>query len=89
MNSNNAQGFWVKYPLYVKILFASIVAFAMVGNCSGHREASLVIFAVVTVCWVCTRIIAEAIDSFMILKQLNRLEKEDHYEKAEDKDPPA
>jgi hypothetical protein len=56
-----------RYPLYVRIGFAMVVLFGMVGNCAGRREGSLVVFIIVTILWACSRMVQEGIDAWRIL----------------------
>jgi hypothetical protein len=56
-----------RYPLYVRIGFAMVVVFGMVGNCAGRREQSMFVFILVSIIWVCSRIITEAIDAYRVL----------------------
>jgi len=77
------QKFAGRYPLYVRIGFALVVLFGMVGNCAGRREGSLVVFIMVTILWACTRIVQEGIDAYRIL---TLAKKHDKQKKDDDKD---
>lgn len=49
----------MRLPLYVRVGWMMLVAFAMVGDCAGHREGAVVVFLVTAAMWVGMRIITE------------------------------
>ena len=71
-----------RFPLYMRICWATLVVFGMVGNCAGHREQSLAILILVAVMWVTIRILVEGIEAYKILHLAVNHDKDDK------KDPP-
>lgn len=67
--------FWTLMPLYVRIGFALIILFGMIGNCTGHSGASVVVFMVTAIMWVCVRIVTEAIEAMRILSLTSKGDK--------------
>lgn len=63
-------------PLYVRIGFMLIVIFGLVGNCAGKVEGSLVVFVLVSILWVCSRILQEGFQSLQLLGQFKQWEEE-------------
>lgn len=83
------QKLGARYPLYVRIGFALVVLFGMVGNCAGRREGSLVVFIMVTILWACTRIVQEGIDAYRILSLAKKHDKEQKKDDDEGGSPPG
>lgn len=70
-----------RMPFYIRIGFGLVVLFGMIGNCTGRHEQSVAVFVLVTVLWVCTRIINEAIDSYHALRLLSKVKEEETKDK--------
>jgi hypothetical protein len=64
---NAVTRFFSRLPLYTRMGFGGLVVFGMVGNCSGHRQQSVVVLAIVAMIWCCLRILTEAIEAYRIL----------------------
>lgn len=85
--SSEFQKFAGRYPLYVRIGFAMVVVFGMVGNCAGRREGSVMVFALVSILWACTRMIQEGIDAYRILTMAKKHDQDQ--KKKDDETPPG
>lgn len=57
-----------RLPLYVRIAWAFVVLFGMVGEFTGHRMGAALVFIISTVMWTCMRIIAEAAAAYNRLR---------------------
>jgi hypothetical protein len=66
----------VKGPLYVRLVYAALIVFAVVGNFAGNRIESLVVLGMTSIVWVCARILKEAIDAYRILQAAKDQEKQ-------------
>jgi hypothetical protein len=75
-------GLLARYPLYVKLGYAMVVMFGLLGNCTGHAESAVLVLVITSACWVCTRIITEAIEAWRVLLEAKKL-------KDKDNEPPA
>lgn len=87
--SSGLQKFILRYPLYVRIVFGLLVLFGMVGNLTGKREGSIIVFIFVALCWCLSRIIDEAFVSLRTLRRLNAREAGVKKTRDEDEDDPG
>lgn len=79
------EKFLGKVPLYVRIGFALLVVFGMVGNCARPGDTRpVVLFFFVATLWALMRILQEGIDAYRILK----MAREHEAKKQDDNDPP-
>lgn len=83
--------FFARVPLYARLGFGAIVLFGLLGNCTGHRDGSIVVFVFVSVIWCCNRIITEAFEAYRILLIAKKLDAEQTQAKkdGDKKDPPV
>jgi hypothetical protein len=81
------EKFWARYPLYVRMGWALIIVFGLVGNCAGKREASLAVFIIASILWACTRMIQEGIDAYRILTMAKKHDQD--AKDAKKDEPPA
>jgi hypothetical protein len=80
--------FRARLPLYARVGFGLVVLFALLGNCTRPTSpAPVVIAAMVSVLWVCTRIVQEAIEAWHILVLAKAHNAE--LEKSKDVKPPS
>ena len=54
-----------KFRNFVAYFWAAMVGFALVGSCTGRREASVYVLVLIAVMWVTMRIIREAADAYL------------------------
>lgn len=59
---------------YLRMGFAFLILFAMIGNCSGKHDLAIAMFVITAVVWACLRIVAEGIDSYVNLRYMRRIE---------------
>ena len=57
---------------YTKVGFGLVLAFALVGNCAGKTQMSLVIFVLTALCWACGRICTEAFEALIELRRSSK-----------------
>lgn len=85
-DSEESLGFFAYYPQKVAVGFGLVIAFALVGNFAGHREASVVMTIITVVMWACTRIITEAIAGWRTISEGHAAAKEKKVQKPKKKD---
>jgi len=71
------DSFAIRYPFYIKIGFGLVVLFACIGSFMGKSEQSLSIFIITALLWTNARIANEAIASYTVLWELNKIKKDD------------
>lgn len=71
MNSRFRR-FWTNLPLYNRIGYGLVVAFAMVGSCLGRAEQAVLVFLVVSLAWVSIRILQEALQAWQLLMSADK-----------------
>lgn len=81
--------FWARYPLYIRVGWALIIVFGLVGNCAGRREQSLAVFVIASLMWACTRMIQEGIDAYRILTLAKKHDQEQKDVDKKDGPPPT
>lgn len=75
--------------LYCRIVFGLIVAFILIGNCTGHRDPAVTLMFVVSIAWTLVRIIEESFDSYAELRVRREAKKDPDDNDPEDKEPPS
>ncbi len=85
------EKFLGKMPLYVRIGFALVVVFGMVGNCARPGDTRpVVLFVMTALVWTLMRILQEGIEAYRILKMANAHDAElKAGKKPDDKAPPS
>jgi len=78
-----------RLPLYMRVAWAAIVVFGMVGNCSGHREQSLSLLFLISIMWISLRILTEGVEAWHILHLALAHERNDQDNKKDPPGPPA
>jgi hypothetical protein len=64
---NDPRTFLQRLPLYVRVSYALIVLFGIVGSFVGRRDSSNIIFIVVGLVWTMTRILQEGVEAWTTL----------------------
>lgn len=63
------EKFMQRWPLYVRIGWALVVVFGMVGEFTGHKTGAMLVVVILTIVWTCTRILSEAFVSYRRLRE--------------------
>jgi hypothetical protein len=83
----NKLSFSTRIMALTQMGFACMVVFCLVGNCTGHREASATCLLLVVVMWAAIRIVLEGILASAILVGPNS-DKQQQSSKKDDDLPP-
>ena len=68
--------FGTRYPLYVRMGYALIVLFALMGMLLGHNRYGMVIAVTISIVWACCRMVQEGIDAYRILLAVKQHDRE-------------